>query len=151
MVNYFMDSSALVKYYHTEAGSSEVIRFVEEANVRCIVSRLTVTEVHSAFALKLRTGEIDDHDFSRLWDQFVDDVTQRRFEVVRVVEVHHKEAERLIRKYARRMLRTLDALQLAVALDVHSRITLDRFVCSDIRLGEIATEEGLSVLNPAQP
>ena len=146
-----MDSSALVKYYHTKAGSSEVIRFVEEANVRCIVSRLTVTEVHSAFAVELRTGEIDDHDFSRLWDQFVDDVTQRRFEVVRVIEVHHQEAERLIRKYARRMLRTLDALQLAVALDVNSRTTLDRFVCSDIRLGEIATEEGLSVFNPAQP
>ena len=49
------------------------------------------------------------------------------------------------------MLRTLDAIQLAVALDVNSRTTLDRFVCSDIRLGEIATEEGLSVLNPAQP
>ncbi len=151
MVNYFMDPSALVKYYHTEARSSEVIRFVEEVHVRCIVPRLTVTEVHSAFAVKLRTGEIDGHDFGRLWDQFVDDVTQRRFEVVRVIEVHHEEAERLIRKYARRMLRTLDALQLAVALDVHSRMTLDRFVCSDIRLGEIATEEGLSVLNPAQP
>ena len=101
--------------------------------------------------MKLRTGEIDNHDFGRLWDQFVDDVTQRRFEVVRVIEVHHEEAERLIRKYARRMLRTLDAIQLAVALDVNSRTTLDRFVCSDIRLGEIATEEGLSVFNPAQP
>jgi hypothetical protein len=78
-------------------------------------------------------------------------VTQRRFEVIRVLESHYDEAERLIRKYARWTLRTLDALQLAVAIDLHRRTTLEWFLCSDIRLCRIAQEEGLPVFNPIQP
>jgi predicted nucleic acid-binding protein len=151
MANSYLDSSALVKYYHTEAGSADVLRFVEDPTVRSFISRLTATEIHSAFALKLRTGEIDDREFDRIWKRFEDDVTQRRFEVVRILEAHHDEAERLLRKYARRTLRTLDALQLAVAIDLNRRTTLAWFLCSDTRLCEIAQEEGLSVFNPIQP
>ena len=151
MANSYLDSSALVKYYHTEVGSADVLRFVEDPTFRCFISRLAATEVHSAFALKLRTGEIDDTAFDRLWKQFEDDVTQRRFEVVRVLEAHHDEAECLIHKYARRTLRTLDALQLAVALDLNRRTTLEWFLCSDARLCEIAREAGLPVFNPIQP
>ncbi len=50
-----------------------------------------------------------------------------------------------------RRLRTLDALQLAVALDLHRRGICDHFVCADQRLGEVAQQEGLSLLHPEQP
>lgn len=151
MASAYLDSSALVKYYHPEVGSAAVLQLVEDATVRCFISRITTTEVQSAFALKLRTDEIDELAFDRLWQQFEDDVTQRRFEVIRVLESHYDEAERLIRKYARWTLRTLDALQLAVAIDLHRRTTLEWFLCSDIRLCRIAQEEGLPVFNPIQP
>jgi predicted nucleic acid-binding protein len=54
----------------------------------------------------------------------------------------------LIERHFRIRLRTLDALQLAVALALSHQGTLDHFVCADQRLCDTATEEGLSVINP---
>jgi len=52
MANYFLDSSALVKYYHTETGSAEVNWLIHELNARHYISRLITVEVASAFAVK---------------------------------------------------------------------------------------------------
>jgi hypothetical protein len=68
-----------------------------------------------------------------------------------VTEPHYREAERLIVAYRRRRFRTLDALQLAVALDLRRRDMIEYFVCADTRLCETAQEEGLLILNPVQP
>ena len=57
MANYFLDASALVKYYHTETGSAEVNRFIHELNARHYISRLITVEVTSAFRrLRLAQG-----------------------------------------------------------------------------------------------
>jgi hypothetical protein len=48
-------------------------------------------------------------------------------------------------------IRTLDALQLATALDLRERAVLDHFMCADVNLCQIATAEGLSVINPESP
>jgi hypothetical protein len=45
-------------------------------------------------------------------------------------------------------LRTLDALQLAVALDLRSQELLDHFVVADESLATIAAAEGLGVVKP---
>ena len=50
-----------------------------------------------------------------------------------------------------RQLRTLDAIQLAVALRLHQAAPIDRFVFADQRLCDVATVEGLAVFNPEQP
>ena len=42
----------------------------------------------------------------------------------------------------------MDALQLAVALDVQHRVGLDALVAADKAFCEVATLEGLAVLNP---
>jgi predicted nucleic acid-binding protein len=47
-----------------------------------------------------------------------------------------------------RRLRTLDALQLAVALDLSEQGFLDHFVAADKALAEVAAVEGLSVRDP---
>jgi hypothetical protein len=58
-------------------------------------------------------------------------------------------AELLIGRHSfTRRLRTLDALQLAIALDLSSRNLLDHFVVADQALVEIAIVEGLAVINP---
>ena len=63
MASYYLDSSALVKYYHPEeAGSDAVIRLVGEPDSRHFISRLTTVEVVSAFALKARTRENRDRE-----------------------------------------------------------------------------------------
>src|SRR5262245_31325941 len=50
-----------------------------------------------------------------------------------------------------RCLRTLDALQLAVALGLHGASPLDAFVCADANLCHVAAAEGLVVVNPELP
>ena len=45
----------------------------------------------------------------------------------------------------------LDALQLAIALDLQVRGLVTDFVCSDRGLLSVAAAEGLSVLNPENP
>ena len=45
----------------------------------------------------------------------------------------------------------MDALQLAVALEVQSRIGVEAFVAADKVLCKVATLEGFAVLNPEQP
>jgi len=61
-------------------------------------------------------------------------------------------AENLIIQYSDTMgLRTLDALQLAVALDGQRRVGLDAMVVADITLAEIARAEGIPVINPETP
>jgi hypothetical protein len=66
-----------------------------------------------------------------------------------MTDVHYREAERLIQQHGvRRSLRTLDALQLSVALALHQRMTLDAFVCADQGLCSVAREEGLRIINP---
>ncbi|MFI5454369.1 MAG: type II toxin-antitoxin system VapC family toxin [Isosphaerales bacterium] len=48
-------------------------------------------------------------------------------------------------------LRTLDAVQLAVALRLHQIAPIDQLVCADQRLCDIASLEGMAVINPEQP
>jgi hypothetical protein len=62
---------------------------------------------------------------------------------------HFSKAEWLIGRYAfSNRLRTLDALQLGVALDLKGQERLDYFVAADKVLLAVAKLEGLQVLNP---
>ncbi len=152
MADYFFDSSALAKHYHAEVGSAKVEDLLAEPGARYLVSRLTVLELQSVFARKVRTRLITDADLELTRTRLLNEITQGQFQVIRMTDFHYREAERLIRKYAStRNLRTLDALQLAVALDHKRRETFDYFVCADTALSSIAHEEGLLMINPEQP
>ena len=56
MANSFIDTSALVKYYHPEDGTQEVMQILEEPVSRHYISRLSLVETVSAFAVKFRMG-----------------------------------------------------------------------------------------------
>lgn len=59
MPRYFLDTSALAKLYRSEAGSALVDRIFSEPASQHLISLLTIVEVESVFAVKVRTGEID--------------------------------------------------------------------------------------------
>ena len=148
MASYFLDSSALVKYYHTEVGSAEVIQLVQDPNARHFISRLITVEIVSAFALKTRTRELDESHFIPLLRRFLRDVARRQFQVLQVTNAHYEAALELIEKHFQRRLRTLDALHLSVAVDLRRRGMLDQFVCADESLCSVAIAEGLLTFNP---
>ena len=152
MASYFLDSSAVVKFYHPEAGSATVQRIFAEADRRIRISRLTVVEVRSAFAGKLRMGAITEREARLSLDRFKSDLVAGLMGVFALTEFHYRRAEQLIEKHwARQRLRTLDSLQLAVALDLSVQGLIEQFVAADKTLGEVAEIEGLPVLNPDQP
>ena len=116
------------------------------------ISQLSFVEVQSVFAMKVRGGFIDRKDAGLQRARFVLDVAAGDIEVIRVTTDHFASAERLIGRHSfAKRLRTLDVLQLAVALDLLGRGLLDYFVVADKLLGEVATLEALAVLDPASP
>jgi predicted nucleic acid-binding protein len=152
MARYFFDTSALVKHYHPEAGTGAVDSFVAEAGAELLIARLTLVETLSVFAIKVRTGEFDAAEFARLRALFAAHVARRRYQVFRLLNVHYDRARDLIANHGlHRQIRTLDALQLSVAIHLHQVAPLDHFICADQRLCDIATLEGLAVINPERP
>jgi predicted nucleic acid-binding protein len=152
MPDTFFDTSALSKNYHNEIGTPKVEQLLKEPGSRHFISRLSVIEIQSVFAGKVRAGVITESDFLMLRRRFLTDVARRRFDVVRLTGFHFQEAERLIRKHAMsRSLRTLDALQLSVALDPGARGLSNHFVCADRNLCKVAGWEALAVINPEIP
>jgi predicted nucleic acid-binding protein len=148
MANAFIDTSALVKYYHPEDGTQEVTRIIGEPVSRHYISRLSLVEIVSAFAGKFRLGQIDEQEFAALCRRFYYDIGQGRFRIMPVTTARYQDAIQLIKRYFRMRLRTLDALQLAVGLALFRHHMIDQFVCADQRLCDTAREEGLSVINP---
>ena len=152
MPNYFYDASALVKRYHTEQGSS-IINPLFDGEARHFISELSVVEIHAAFSKKRLTKEITtDEALRRVRAQFSNDIKSRKIAVVQISSTHYREAERLVRQYGTDadtgIIRSLDALQLAVALDFQNRTEIDAFLSSDHRQCSVASAEGLNVLNP---
>lgn len=149
MANYFLDTSALAKHYRVEQGTPEVERILQEPGSVHHISRLATVEIQSVFARKVRTQEITTQELQQLQKHLANDFAARRLPVVKMLQSHFYEAERLLRKHApTKALRTLDALQLAVALSLNRQGRLDYFVCADDKLCKVAEDEGLTVINP---
>jgi predicted nucleic acid-binding protein len=90
-------------------------------------------------------GTLSPVDAAALRNHFLGDVAAG---VLPVVE----GAEHLLKQYGNIFrLRTLDALHLAVALDVHGRKSLDAVVAVDSVLCQVGAAEGLPVANPESP
>jgi predicted nucleic acid-binding protein len=148
---YFFDTSALAKLYHAETGSEKTEALAAGPDTRLIVSQLSLVEIQSVFATKVRTRVIDQTSLDQLRGLFFADLASGRFKVVLVSRWYFRSAERLIRLHAvNNALRTLDALQLAVALELHRRGIVSAIVASDRNLCDVAALEGLLVINPIQ-
>lgn len=152
MAEYLLDTSALVKYYHPEVGSARVIALVDDPAHTSYISRLTLVEIHSTFVRLVREGKLDESGLRGWQSRFYADLRARRFRVVKFSSAWELEAIRLLlRQGVRRPLRTLDALQLAVAVWLRDQGRLDALICADSRLEAAAQAEGLSVINPERP
>ena len=152
MGRYFLDSSALAKRYQPEAGSDRVEVLFRQSQGRMVISRLTAVEMHSVFAGRVRMGTLSPADAAALRNHFLNDVVSTLLTVVAITDHHYSEAERLLKQHGNVFrLRTLDALQLAVALEVHRRESLDAVVAADHVVCQVATAEGLPVIEPGGP
>jgi predicted nucleic acid-binding protein len=147
-----LDKSALAKVYRKEAGSDFIDRILSEPDSQYLISRLTIVEMESVFALKARVGEIDQQAVLIARRRLEADLGRRRLLVAAVNDEHFRGARQLLFKHgAVEALRTLDALQLSVALGLKRAELATVFVAADQKLCRVATLEGFAVTNPEQP
>ncbi len=128
-------------------------RIVTEPGSRSIISRLSIVEMESVLAIKVRTGEIDEQQVEIARRCLRADLSQRRLLVGPPIQARHYHTARilLVRYGAPEGLRTLDALQLAMALDLKQTGQITLLVAADQRLCRAAELAGCLAVNPEKP
>lgn len=153
MAGSFLDTSALAKLYHEEPGSEYVERVVSQPGSKGFVSRLSLVAMESVFAIKVRTGVLDQTGRSLGLRRFRADIARSRLIPVQAIESkHYRSAAKLLRLHGvPHGLRTLDALQLAVALDMLETSWISVMISADKRLCEVAEACGCPAIDPGRP
>lgn len=128
-------------------------RILEERGSRSIISHLSIVEMESVLAIKMRTGEIDEPAMEIARRRFRADLAQQRLLVAPpVLEHHFHSARKLLVQYGvSEGLRTLDALQLAIALDLRQLGQIGVLAAADQRLCRVASIAGCASVNPEKP
>ena len=151
---YYFDSSALVKYYLDEPGSTWVREIIDSHNERgqplhsIYTTALTKVEVPSAIAIVRRVGRIREKLRAELFRAFMGQA-MARFQFLAVNEHTLQVAAHLTQQHP---LKAYDAIHLAVALNLQTDLDQDAlsltFVCGDARLLTSAAAVGLATDNP---
>ncbi len=135
MLRYFLDTSALVKRYHREQGTSEVEKLFETSGNRLFISRLAFVELQSAFSRLVRSNELPAVDYDDIRLRLRDDVASGLMVVTAVSSRRLAEAADLLGTVGLTLpLRTLDAVHLASAKALDDRTRLTAFVAADRNL-----------------
>ena len=149
MKNLFFDTSALVKRYHAEAGTERVDAAFDEEAVK-IISDISIIEFYSAFARKVRIGEISREEFLAAVRELGEDVVSG---VIRLEPFGDDEkivAAELIEKHGMSSsLRTLDSMQMAVMKKAGPGFIYCVY-CADRALVDMLRAEGFTVVNPEE-
>jgi uncharacterized protein len=151
--SYFLDTSALAKLYHKESGSERMDRILEQTGSRSVISHLSIVELESVLAIKMRTGEIDEPALHIARRRFRADLAQQKLLVAPAVQERHFHSalKLLVQHGVSEGLRTLDALQFAIALDLRQQGHIAVLVAADQRLCRVASITGCPAVNPEKP
>lgn len=134
------------------AATSQVLKIFGERGRRILISRLTLVEIQSAVAVKVRTGAIEKETAEALRRRVVGHAASGELAVFTLTDARYAAAERLTAHHGfDQRLRTLDALHLAVAGDLREQGLVDCFLASDRAIREAALIERFSVLHPEAP
>jgi len=147
----YFDSSALVKRYLTETGTTWVQTWCDDPGKTIAVAEIGLVEIAAAFAAKLRGSFISPEIYRNVRTDLTIDA---RDEYV-LVAVNRSLVDEAIELTAQYRLRGYDAIHLACALRIHHALTAHHltpltFVCADNDLLTAATAAGLSIDNPNQ-
>lgn len=152
MTAYFLDSSALVKRYIPEVGSSWIRQLTDPSHQSDLfIARITWVEVLSALARREREGFLTSNNVNQITTIFATHLAQQ-YRVLEIDRIIIDLAGNLVTQHP---LRAYDAVQLAAALRLQTSLTQAQlpapiFLTADQRLLAIAQSAGLPCDNPNQ-
>ena len=138
-MNIFIDTSSLLKLYHKEEGTDELLELLSEKTEHIYLSELAKIEFNSAVWKKVRTKEFTEKNAKQIIQFFENDFNKYKWISVETVILN--SAKELIKQYGNNSLRTLDAIQLACAVSKKDKI--DLFKTADKVLNKIFDLENL--------
>jgi predicted nucleic acid-binding protein len=147
---YYLDASALVKRYVNEEGSDWLRATITAGRSQLLfTSRMTIVEVISAFARRVRDGSLTLEEFASARDLFRGDCLDE-YQIMPPTIAVIDTASVLLERHP---LRAYDAIHLATALGAQQFLTDENypaltFLSADDRLNQAALAEGLAVDNP---
>ncbi len=137
----YLDTSALLKKYFKEPGSTEVISRWKEAK-GIVTSSVAYAETMASFYRKKREVNIRGKVFGKILNSFQRDWTS--FIRVEVTDDLNESIDKIVARYS---LRGFDSIHLASALIVQERVPEQfLFACFDKNLIQAAQLEGLQTL-----
>jgi predicted nucleic acid-binding protein len=148
--HYYLDASALVKRYVDEVGSDWLRTIVASTRpLLLFTSRMTIVEVISAFARRVREGSLSSAELAIARDAFRGDCLNE-YQIMPPTMTVIDLACVLLEQHP---LRAYDATHLATALGAQQFLAAQgypplTFLSADDRLNRVATAEGLQVDNP---
>lgn len=144
-MNYFLDTSALVKRYRYEIGTETIDEILQDNGSTIIISSISICEVYRAIHRHLRMKRINKEDFEMAIDQFYTELHSQRLEMVESSRDILFHANHLIFSYN---ISVNDAIILGSAMSVSYRNPI--FVCADINSGLLNAAKNchFSILNP---
>lgn len=146
MSTFFVDTSALGRRYLSEVGSAWMLSWIEpSAGNITVIAELTTIEMLAVFARRLRDKLLSAAQATSLTNDFLLH-SEEEYLVVSIDRPVILTARDLVKKYP---LRTLDAIQLACALDAVAMLNEPlTFISGDNVLLAAAGAEGFSTDNP---
>ncbi len=137
----YLDTSALLKKYYKEPGSTEVISRWKEAT-GIVTSSVAYAETMASFYRKKREVNIRGKLLGKILNSFQRDWTS--FIRVEVTDDLNESIDKIVARYP---LRGFDSIHLASALIIHQRVPEQfLFACFDRNLIQAAQVEGLETL-----
>jgi predicted nucleic acid-binding protein len=142
-VNVFLDTSALIKLYYKEEGSSRLDNIFDQHPIQQIfLSGITQIEFYSAIYKKVRIGSISQQNANDILTSFNAD--NKKFAFINIDDDVINTARQLIQQYGLKGLRTLDAIQFAsIRNNLH---LIGAVICDDILLNSFLIAEGIRLL-----
>ena len=150
MAIYYFDSSAAVKKYVAEQGTSWILSLVKPSAKNIIyLAQITGVEVVSAISRRYRNGGLTQNAAQKSIARFKRDF-QNRLRMLRLTDNVITGAMNFSETHG---LRGYDAVQLAVAVELKNRFKVQTlstivFVSANNNLNAAANAEGLTVDNP---
>jgi predicted nucleic acid-binding protein len=109
----YMDTSVIVAYYCPEALSEKAEAFIT-THARPAISPLTELELFSAISRKIREGNMDRKDGSRIIAKFLSHLDDLFYNKIPIEQHHYRLARDWIGQFIT-SLRSLDAIHLSIA------------------------------------